>query len=197
MSDRNGQQPSAAVATRAVEDYLAELLDEAVELPEDRAPHEDGRSQWRDRDRAFQVQCVRVAGLELAVPSGEIIACDRLSASALKPDLRELRAGLGLLRRSDTAAPRVLDFAALVLPAGRRPERSAGAPPPHVMILAGERWALACDALGTTSEVSPGQVQWRNGQGQRPWLCGMLPMLNAALVDPQALVAAALLEEQG
>lgn len=197
MNNHGGPRPSAVVATRAVEEYLAELLDEVVEASDGHVQHEDSSAQWRDRDNVFEVRVVTVAGLTLAIPSAEIVACDRLSVESLKPDLKYLQAGLGLLRRSNTAAPRVLDFAALVLPAERRPVRTSRKPPPHVLILAGERWALACDGVGRSEDVDPQQVQWRDRQGQRPWLCGMLPMLNAALVDPQALVAAALLEEQG
>lgn len=196
-------------AARAVEDYLADLLDEdglETDDPGDAAPQDgDGVAEadapsaepvphWRDREAPFRVQLVVVAGLQLAVPMQEIVDQQVLSTDRLKTDPDALPAGLGTLG-SGAETLRVLDFATLILPPEQRQRRAASAAPETLLVLAARRWGLACHGLSERVEVAPDQVQWRDGQGQRPWLAGMLPMHQAALVDPQALVAGAVLEQ--
>jgi purine-binding chemotaxis protein CheW len=50
-------------------------------------------------------------------------------------------------------------------------------------------WGLACERIVTTAVLKPDDVKWREANGKRPWLAGMVKEKMCALINVQQLIA--------
>ena len=58
----------------------------------------------------------------------------------------------------------------------------------HYIILGATQWGLSCEKLLGTETLSHSQVKWRESEGNRPWLAGMVKEKMCALIHAEELV---------
>ena len=58
----------------------------------------------------------------------------------------------------------------------------------HNILLGATKWGLCCEKLLGTETLSRSQVKWREQQGKRPWLAGMVKEKMCALIHAEELV---------
>jgi purine-binding chemotaxis protein CheW len=59
----------------------------------------------------------------------------------------------------------------------------------YVIMLGNSHWGLACDTLVNTIALEQDDVKWRETEGKRPWLAGLIKQHMCALLDVDALIA--------
>jgi purine-binding chemotaxis protein CheW len=123
-------------------------------------------------------QLIRIGGLTLGIPTHAI--AEVVTAAAQWAPLSDARAWVLGSYGSSTAMYTVVDTAALLVPGTALPAAAAGS---SAVLLAGQRWALACDGVGARITPDPAQVNWRGAQGKRPWLAGTVREPTCALLD--------------
>lgn len=123
-------------------------------------------------------QLIRIGGLTLGIATQSIA-----EISAAPPQWTPLGAVHPCVLGSYSSGSEmytVVDIAALLVPGSTLQSATAGR---CVVLLAGQRWALACDDAGERVTPDPAQVNWRGAQGKRPWLAGTLRTPTCALLD--------------
>lgn len=58
----------------------------------------------------------------------------------------------------------------------------------HYILLGATQWGLSCEKLLGTEMLTHSQVKWREVQGKRPWLAGMVKEKMCALIHAEELV---------
>ena len=58
----------------------------------------------------------------------------------------------------------------------------------HYILLGATQWGLSCEKLLGTETLNHSQVKWREVQGKRPWLAGMVKEKMCALIHAEELV---------
>jgi purine-binding chemotaxis protein CheW len=58
----------------------------------------------------------------------------------------------------------------------------------HYIILGATQWGLSCENLLGTEMLTHSQVKWRESEGKRPWLAGMVKEKMCALIHAEELV---------
>jgi len=58
----------------------------------------------------------------------------------------------------------------------------------HYILLGATQWGLSCEKLLGTETLSHSQIKWREQQGKRPWLAGMVKEKMCALIHADELV---------
>ena len=205
MADATSRPGRLLEPGRAVNDYLAALLQECPAIPlaepdADRAPSPrhgitpDAASGEHDPDSTvaawaypeFQAQLFRVGGLRLAIPvaklHGVVPRCDQIRAQPDRPDWCH-----GLLSYQGRTV-RVIDTAALVLPAERR-ALIADSQGGYVLIVGDGGWGLTCHGVEEVVPLAWDEIKWRSRQGKRPWLAGTALGRMCAVLDTEAFAA--------
>lgn len=154
---------------------------DAVEA-EPEASGESAVPAWATPD--FQALLFEVGALRLAVPLVKLHSVVNLSGEDITPMPNQPDWYLGLMRYRDRNV-RVVDTAAMVLPANRRDE-AAEAEPRHVLVVGDGAWGLACHNIGEVLKLGEEDVKWRTTKGRRPWLAGTVLGHLCALVDTEA-----------
>ncbi len=128
-------------------------------------------------------QLIRLGTLTLGIPTQAITGVVTNAAQWTPPGV----ASTTLLGNYNNGAVTytVVDTAALLVPGTKLQASEAGG---NALLLAGERWALACDSVGEQITPDPVQVKWRGAQGKRPWLAGTLRDPSCALLDIPELI---------
>jgi purine-binding chemotaxis protein CheW len=134
----------------------------------------------------FQVLLFEVAGMTLAVPLtelGGIHKIDTVNPLFGKPEWFK-----GVLLHRDEKY-NVVDSAKWIMP-GKSAEKLAESTKYQYLIVLGESgWGLGCESLVATESLLPDEVKWRNVEGSRPWLSGMVKKKMCALVNVQQLIS--------
>lgn len=134
----------------------------------------------------FQTLYFEVAGLVLAVPLrmlGGIHRLERINKLIGKPDWY-----MGMMLQRD-AQLHVVDTARWVMPEKYTPDLAASLNYQYLIMLDDSPWGLACERLLTAATVRKDAVRWRERNGKRPWLAGLVIERMCALIDVSALVA--------
>ncbi|WP_022940734.1 chemotaxis protein CheW [Psychromonas hadalis] len=58
----------------------------------------------------------------------------------------------------------------------------------HYILLGATPWGLSCEKLLGTETLNRSQIKWREVQGKRPWLAGMVKEKMCALIHAEELV---------
>ncbi|MBA1149564.1 chemotaxis protein CheW [Ectothiorhodospiraceae bacterium WFHF3C12] len=163
-------EPEPQIETPAAE--------QAVEHPE---PAEAEVPEWAEPD--FQALIFHVGGLKLAVPLVKLHSVvpweEQVTPMPNQPGWCH---GLFNYRGHNV---RVVDTAALVLPADKRAEAAADTPE-QILVVGDGRWAMSCTRVGDVVRLKPGEVKWRTARGQRPWLAGTVREKLCAVMDTEA-----------
>lgn len=134
----------------------------------------------------FQTLYFEVAGLVLAVPLrmlGGIHRLERINKLIGKPDWY-----MGMMLQRD-AQLHVVDTARWVMPEKYTPDLAASLNYQYLIMLDDSPWGLACERLLTAATVRKDAVRWRERNGKRPWLAGLVVERMCALIDVSALIA--------
>ena len=173
--------PTAEIAPAPVVQTAACIAHAEVTAPAE--PPTDQVATWAAAP--FAAQLFQVAGLTLALPVSELVG---IVDSA---DLMSADGATAPWQRGRLCYPhgeiQVVDTAHWVLPPGN-PRPPVTRPYP-VLVIAGGRWGLAADGVGTVITLDPAAVHWRTLRTRRRWLAGMVSQPPCALLDPAQFAA--------
>ena len=134
----------------------------------------------------FQVLLFEVAGITLAVPLIELGGIHQIEA--VNPIFGKPAWFMGVLLHREEKY-NVVDTAKWVM-LGKAAEKLAGETEYSYLIVLGESgWGLGCESLTATETLLPDEVKWRNVEGSRPWLSGMIKKKMCALLNVQQLIS--------
>ncbi len=165
-------------------DYFAALLHESVESPAQSVA--EAVTATADAAQPVAVpsyQLIRIGGLTLGIPMHAI--AEIVTAPSQWTSLSDARAWVLGSYSGRPEIYTVVDTAALLVPGGTLQAAAVGS---NAVLLAGLRWALACDGIGEQITPDPAQVNWRGAQGKRPWLAGTVRTPSCALLDIPELI---------
>lgn len=135
--------------------------------------------------KEFQVLLFEVAGMTLAVPLTELGGIHQIES--INPLFGKPAWFKGVLLHRDEKY-NVVDTAKWVM-SEKLSEKLAESTKYQYLIVLGESgWGLGCESLIATETLLPDEVKWRNVEGSRPWLSGMVKKKMCALVNVQQLI---------
>lgn len=188
MSARSDKATMAPRDT-AVDEYIAGLLDAAVGAGSAHEPAQPphaahgmvtgiqpSAASATGSQRACVYRMFRVAGVQMAIPCGEIASFGPMPA-AVTASPAALPWLLGTVVH-DGCACHVVDLARVIAP-----QADAQHAPGDAIYLVGGHWLLAVDALGEERVLAREAVRWREHASSRPWLAGMASEPLCAVLD--------------
>jgi purine-binding chemotaxis protein CheW len=133
----------------------------------------------------FQVLLFEVAGMTLAVPLTELGGIHQIES--VNPLFGKPAWFKGVLLHRDEKY-NVVDTARWITP-DKSLDKLAGTIKYKYLIVLGESgWGLGCEKLVATETLIPDEVKWRNVEGSRSWLSGMVKKKMCALMNVQQLI---------
>jgi purine-binding chemotaxis protein CheW len=133
----------------------------------------------------FQVLLFEVAGMTLALPLTELGGIHQIES--VNPLFGKPTWFKGVLLHRDEKY-NVVDTAKWIMP-DKSVEKLAESTEYKYLIVLGESgWGLGCESLITTEILLPDDVKWRNVEGSRSWLSGMVKKKMCALMNVQQLI---------
>ncbi len=157
-------------------------------------PAPTGRPDWATG--RFQALLFKAAGLQLAVPLVELNGVIHWDDGAVTEMPNHQEWFLGLRDHLEHRV-KLIDIAAVVLP----PDRYAalgeanGQRLGKVVLIDDYNWGLACEDVAEVVTLTPDDVKWRQGGGNRPWLAGTVVKHMCALLNSSAF--AEVLRDEG
>lgn len=136
-------------------------------------------------DGEFQVLLFVVAGMTLAVPLTELGGIHEIES--INPLFGKPSWFKGVLLHRDEKF-NVVDTAKWVMPEKSAEKLAESVKYQYLIVLGDSGWGLGCESLVTTETLLPDEVKWRDVQGSRPWLSGMVKKKMCALVNVQQLI---------
>lgn len=165
----------------ASDDVQSETDKQQSHLPEPIAIKESVRPT-----QEFQALFFEVSGLKLAVQLtelGGIHQLEKVSPLFGKPDWFN-----GVMLHRDEKLS-VVDTAKWVMPEKYNEKLAESLNYKYLIMLDDSCWGLACERIVTTAVLKPDDVKWREANGKRPWLAGMVKEKMCALINVQQLIA--------
>ncbi|WP_274968467.1 chemotaxis protein CheW [Succinimonas amylolytica] len=141
------------------------------------------KTEWQNMDlgKEFSALFFKVAGVILAVPLkylGGIYQIEKITQMFGKP---EWFSGLTNIRKRKVA---VVDTARWMMPGKEIVAHEYR----YAILLGNSDWAVQCDELIGTRNLSDGAIKWRDKPGARPWLSGIVKNEMCALLHPEELI---------
>lgn len=137
-------------------------------------------------EQRFQALFFEVAGLTMAVPLttlGGIHRLEKVGPLIGKPGWFK---GVMLHRKQKL---NVVDTALWVMPEKYDQKLAEALNYQYLIMLGDSVWGLASDKLVNTVTLTKDEVKWRESQGKRPWLAGMVKERMCALIDVYQLIS--------
>lgn len=137
------------------------------------------------RKGRFQALFFNVAGLKVAVPLkelGGIHQIQPINSLFGKPDWFT---GVMLYREQKI---NVVDTARWVMPEKYNQQLAENLNYQYVIMLGASNWGLSCETLINTVALEQDDVQWRETEGKRPWMAGLIKKHMCVLVDVEAMI---------
>jgi purine-binding chemotaxis protein CheW len=175
---------TAPVAPAPVETVVTETATAAPTAP---AP--GGIPEWGRQP--FACLLLRVNGLNLALPLVKLNRILPWTEPGALPGYAPWM--LGILRHLDQNV-RVIDTATLVMPEIKKSiagttDHATGEDTRRIVLIDDGRWGLVCDGVSEVITLDPAKIRWRQGEGKRPWMAGMVTEQLCALLDVERLAA--------
>lgn len=136
-------------------------------------------------ENEFQVLLFEVAGITLAVPLTELGGIHRIES--INPLFGKPSWFTGVLLHRDEKF-NVVDTAKWVMPEKSVTKLAESIKYQYLIVLGDSGWGLGCERLINTETLLPDDVKWRNVEGSRPWLSGMIKKKMCALVNVQQMI---------
>ncbi|KKO47004.1 chemotaxis protein CheW [Arsukibacterium ikkense] len=143
------------------------------------------RAEKDYRQGRFQALFFNVAGLKLAVPLKELGGIHQLG------DINSLFGkpawfkGVMLYRQQKI---NVVDSARWVMPEKYDQNLQQKLNYQYVIMLGTSNWGLSCETLINTVSLEQDEVKWRETDGKRPWMAGLIKKHMCVLVDVEAMI---------
>ena len=137
------------------------------------------------RQGRFQALFFDVAGLKVAVPLKELGGIHQLGPiNSLfgKPDWFK---GVMLYREQKI---NTVDTARWVMPEKYDQALQQKLNYQYVIMLGNSNWGLCCESLINTYTLEQDDVKWREAEGKRPWMAGLIKKHMCVLVDVDAMI---------
>jgi purine-binding chemotaxis protein CheW len=138
------------------------------------------------RKGRFQALFFTVAGLKVALPLKALGGIHKMMPINSLPGQPEWLKGVMLYREQKI---NVVDTALWVMPEKYDQGLAEKLNYQYVIMLGNSHWGLACDTLVNTIALEQDEVKWRETEGKRPWLAGLIKEHMCALLDVDALIA--------
>lgn len=141
-------------------------------------------TEWKNIsvENEFQVLFFELSGLMFAVPLTDLGGIHHLDNSINtlfgKPDWFS-----GVMRHNESLF-NIVDTAKWI----NTGESAETLNYSHYILLGATKWGLSCEKLLGTETLSRSQVKWREVQGKRPWLAGMVKEKMCAMIHAEELV---------
>lgn len=137
------------------------------------------------RRSRFQALFFSIAGLKVAVPLtelGGIYELGEINTLFGKPRWFK---GVMLHREQKL---NVVDTARWVMPEKYNAIVAQGLNYQYLVMLGSSNWGLCCETLIDTITLEPEQIKWREQEGKRPWMAGLIKEHMCVLVDVDELI---------
>tara|TARA_R110002126_G_scaffold10245_50_gene46648 strand:- start:2432 stop:3211 length:780 start_codon:yes stop_codon:yes gene_type:complete len=137
------------------------------------------------RQGRFQALFFTVAGLKLAVPLkdlGGIHQLGDINSLFGKPAWFQ---GVMLYRQQKI---NVVDSACWVMPEKYDQSLLEKLNYQYVIMLGASNWGLSCETLINTVSLEQDEVKWRETDGKRPWMAGLIKKHMCVLIDVDAMI---------
>ncbi|MDP5134893.1 chemotaxis protein CheW [Rheinheimera baltica] len=137
------------------------------------------------RQGKFQALFFDVAGLKVAVPLkelGGIHQIAKINSLIGKPDWFK---GVMLYREQKI---NIVDTARWVMPEKYDEDFQQKLNYQYVIMLGNSNWGLCCETLVNTFVLEQDDVKWREAEGKRPWMAGLIKKHMCVLLDVDAMI---------
>lgn len=133
----------------------------------------------------FQVLLFEVAGITLAVPLTELGGIYKVES--VNPLFGKPTWFKGILLHRDEKY-NVVDTAKWIMPQKYAEKLAQSTEYKYLIVLGESGWGLGCESLIATEILLSDEVKWRNVEGSRSWLSGMVKKKMCALMNVQQLI---------
>ncbi|KKO48205.1 chemotaxis protein CheW [Arsukibacterium sp. MJ3] len=137
------------------------------------------------RQGPFQALFFSVAGLTLALPLKELGGIHQLTEINSLFGKPAWFKGVMLYRQQKIS---VVDSARWVMPEKYEQNLLESINYQYVIMLGTSNWGLACETLINTVTLQQEDVKWREIDGKRPWMAGLIKKHMCVLVDVDAMI---------
>lgn len=137
------------------------------------------------RQGEFQALLFKVSGLTVAVPLmelGGIHNMTKLNSLFGKPDWF-----MGVMVNREEQL-NVVNSAKWIMPEKYDEKLEESLNYQYLIMLGSSSWGLACESLTNTVVLNQDDVKWRDSDGKRPWLAGLVKDKMCALLDVDNLI---------
>jgi purine-binding chemotaxis protein CheW len=133
----------------------------------------------------FQVLLFEVAGMTMAVPLTELGGIHKIES--VNPLFGKPAWFKGVFLHRDEKY-NVVDTAKWIMPVKSAEKLAESTKYKYLIVLGESGWGLGCESLIATETLLPDEVKWRNVEGSRSWLSGMVKKKMCALMNVQQLI---------
>lgn len=165
------------------------VIETPLPVPEPQVSQDGGQGDVVDDNRIiegnFQALFFSVAGLTLAVPLTELGGIHNLEKPGPLFGKPEWFMGVMLHREEKL---NVVDTAKWVMPEKCNEILEDSLKYQYLIMLGDSGWGLACEELVNTVTLQSEDVKWRDMDGRRPWLAGMVKEKMCAMLDVKQLI---------
>ncbi|MDX5407702.1 MAG: chemotaxis protein CheW [Chromatiaceae bacterium] len=137
------------------------------------------------RQGRFQALFFDVAGLKVAVPLKELGGIHQLSTINSLIGKPQWFKGVMLYREQKI---NVVDTARWVMPEKYDQTMQQTLNYQYVIMLGNSNWGLCCENLVNTYMLEQDDVKWREAEGKRPWMAGVIKKHMCVLIDIEAMI---------
>lgn len=156
------------------------LVPAAVEKPTETVIVEKDYRQGR-----FQALFFDIAGLKVAVPLKELGGIHQMGAVNSLFGKPAWYKGVMLYRDQKIS---LVDTARWVMPEKYDENLQQKLNYQYVIMLGTSSWGLCCEALVNTYILEQDDVKWREAEGKRPWMAGLIKKHMCVLLDVDAMI---------
>lgn len=137
------------------------------------------------RQGRFQALFFDVAGLKVAVPLKELGGIHQLGKVSSLFGKPEWFKGVMMYREQKI---NTVDTARWVMPEKYDQNLQQTLNYQYVIMLGASNWGLCCENLVNTYVLEQDDVKWRESEGKRPWMAGLIKKHMCVLIDVDAMI---------
>ena len=137
------------------------------------------------RKGRFQALFFTVAGLKVALPLKALGGIHKMMPISSLPGQPEWLKGVMLYREQKI---NVVDTALWVMPEKYDQGLAEKLNYQYVIMLGNSNWGLCCETLVNTYMLEHDDVKWREAEGKRPWMAGLIKKHMCVLLDVDAMI---------
>ncbi|MBZ9610254.1 chemotaxis protein CheW [Rheinheimera maricola] len=137
------------------------------------------------RQGRFQALFFEIAGLKVAVPLKELGGIHQLGTINSLIGKPSWFKGVMLYREQKIC---IVDTARWVMPEKYDQNLQQKLNYQYVIMLGSSNWGLCCESLVNTYVLEQDDVKWREAEGKRPWMAGLIKKHMCVLLDVDAMI---------